>query len=98
MGTVTKKGLTQAIAESTGMKKNLVYQMVDCLFETMRESLIDGNRIEIRGFSVLETKATKPKPKARNPRTGEIIYVPGRRKTHFRPGKVLKEAMCEVGE
>ncbi|MBT7913168.1 integration host factor subunit beta, partial [Candidatus Bathyarchaeota archaeon] len=35
----------------------------------------------------------KPKPAARNPKTGEIVYVPARRKTQFKPGKVLKAAM-----
>ena len=70
--------------------------MVDSLFQIMREQLIEGNRVEIRGFGVLETKNTKAKPAARNPRTGEIVYVPARRKTHFRPGKQLKEALHEV--
>ena len=50
-------------------------------------------RIEIRDFGVFEVKKTKAKPRARNPKTGEIIYVPARRKTHFKPGKLLKEAM-----
>ena len=67
--------------------------MVDTVFETMRESLIDGHRIEIRGFGVFQVKETRPKPAARNPRTGQIIYVPARRKTHFRPGKLLKEEL-----
>ena len=67
--------------------------MVDSLFEAMRDTLIEGNRIEIRGFGVLEVKDTKPKPAARNPRTGEVVYVPARRKTHFKPGKQLKEAL-----
>jgi predicted secreted acid phosphatase len=40
-------------------------------------------------------KKTKPKPKARNPRTGEIIYVPARRKTHFKAGKLLKDVLKE---
>ena len=70
--------------------------MVDSLFESMRETLIEGNRIEIRGFGVLEVKNTKPKPAARNPRTGEVVYVPARRKTHFKPGKQLKEALHNV--
>ena len=48
-------------------------------------------RIEIRDFRVLEVKKTAPKPKARNPKTGEIVHVPAYRKTHFRPGKLLKE-------
>ena len=59
----------------------------------MRKSLINGGRIEIRGFGVLEVKDTKAKPAASNPRTNEIIYVPARRKTHFKPGILLKEAM-----
>ena len=98
MDTITKKDLAQAIAEATGTKSNLALEMVNSLFQVMREQLVEGNRIEIRGFGVLETKETKPKPAARNPRTGELVYVPARRKTHFRPGKRLKEALHEVRE
>ena len=61
----------------------------------MREELIAGSRIEVRGFGVLETRDTEPKPSARYPRTGEIVYVPARRKTHFRAGQALKEGMCQ---
>ena len=50
-------------------------------------------RIEIRDYGVFEVKKTKPKPKARNPKTGEIIYVPARKKTHFKAGKMLKEVL-----
>ncbi len=93
MATITKKDLARAVADSIECKNNLTLEMVDSLFEAMRNSLIEGNRIEIRGFGVLEVKNTKPKPAARNPRTGEIVYVPARRKTHFKPGKQLKEAL-----
>lgn len=88
--TTTKKDLALKVSEATGFKMNKSMKMVDALFIAMRESLSEGNRIEIRGFGVFEVKKTKAKPKARNPRTGEIIYVPARRKTHFRPGKLLK--------
>jgi len=94
--TMTKKDLAQAVSESTGTTKLLAHDMVDSLFEAMRETLIVGNRIEVRGFGVLETKNTKAKPAARNPRTGEIVYVPARRKTHFKPGKELKSALHKV--
>jgi nucleoid DNA-binding protein len=67
--------------------------MVDSVFSAMRKSLIEGDRIEIRGFGVFQVKDTRPKPAARNPRTGDIIFVPARRKTHFKPGKLLKEAL-----
>ena len=91
--TTTKKDLALKVSKDTGCKKSLAASMVDSIFAAMRESLIDGNRIEIRGFGVFQVKKTKPKPAARNPRTGEIIYVPARRKTHFKPGKLLKEAL-----
>jgi nucleoid DNA-binding protein len=93
---VTKKDLARTVADSIGCKNNLTLQMVDSLFGAMRETLIDGNRIEIRGFGVLEVKNTKPKPAARNPRTGVVVYVPARRKTHFKPGKQLKEALHSI--
>ena len=96
MATITKKDLARSVADAIGCKNNLTLQMVDSLFEAMRETLIEGNRIEIRGFGVLEVKDTKPKPAARNPRTGEVVYVPARRKTHFKPGKQLKEALHNV--
>ena len=91
--TTTKKDLAMQVAKETGGKKSLAAQMVDSIFGAMRNSLINGDRIEIRGFGVFQVKNTKPKPAARNPRTGEIIYVPARRKTHFKPGKLLKDAL-----
>ena len=91
--TVSKRDLVQAVAENTGCSKLLAAKMVDRLFAAMREELIQGNRIEVRGFGVLAVKDTAAKPAARNPRTGEIIYVPARRKAHFKPGKELKEGL-----
>jgi integration host factor subunit beta len=91
--TTTKKDLALHIAKETGSKKSLASKMVDIMFQRMRDSLISGDRIEIRGFGVFQVKDTRPKPAARNPRTGDVIYVPERRKTQFRPGKFLKDAL-----
>ncbi len=91
--TTTKKDLALRVSEATGFRKNMSAKMVDALFDAMRFTLMSGNRIEIRGFGVFEVKDTKPKPAARNPRTGQVIYVPARRKTHFKPGKLLKEEL-----
>jgi nucleoid DNA-binding protein len=91
--TTTKKDLALEVSKETGCKKSLASQMVDSIFSAMRQSLINGDRIEIRGFGVFQVKDTRPKPAARNPRTGDVIFVPARRKTHFKPGKLLKEAL-----
>lgn len=87
MTTITKKNLAEMVAEATGTRKLTSLHMVDSLFETMRQMLSDGQRIEIRGFGAFSVKATKPKTAARNPKTGEIVYVPARRKTQFKPGR-----------
>ena len=91
--TTTQKVLAMQVAKETGCKKSLAFKMVDSIFIAMRNSLINGDRIEIRGFGAFQVKNTKPRSAARNPRTGEIIYVPARRKTHFKPGKLIKDEL-----
>ncbi|OVE78661.1 DNA-binding protein [bacterium I07] len=96
MSTITKKDVAKRTAKITGEKIYETQKIVDGLFTALREMMSEADpeaRIEIRDFGVFEVKKTKPKPKARNPRTGEVIYVPARRKTHFKPGKMLKEQL-----
>lgn len=93
MDTVTKLDLAKAIAAKTGCNTTLAIEVADIVFETMRETLIAGNRIELRGFGVFTVKMSRAKPAARNPRTGEIVSVPERRKAHFKPGKEVAAAM-----
>lgn len=81
------------VAAGTGVKQQVAYRTVECLFGAMRESLIRGDRIEIRGFGVLGVKPTKAKPAARNPRTGEVVHVPARRKAYFKAGILINEAL-----
>ena len=94
--TITKKEVARRTAEIADTKIFLTTKIVDGVFQALREFMIEADpeiRIEIRDFGVLEVKKAKAKPKARNPKTGEIIYVPAHRKTHFKAGKLLKEAM-----
>ena len=70
--------------------------MVDNFFETILEILKQPHdiiRIEIRNFGIFEVKPTKAKPKARNPRTNEEIFVPAHKKIAFKPGKILKDEL-----
>ena len=73
--------------------------MVDNFFETILEILQQPHdiiRIEIRNFGIFEVKPTKAKPKARNPKTNEIIYVPPHKKISFKPGIILKYVLRKV--
>lgn len=94
MKTFIKRDVVERVTEKTGEKPEIVSRLVNEVFNSLREIMVGEDlelRIEIRDFGVFEVKQTKPKPKARNPKTNDIIYVPARRKTHFKPGKVLKE-------
>lgn len=92
--TYTKRDIADRVTRRTGTKLHVAEEWTDHVFRAMREILLSADpelRIEIRNFGVFEVKLTKPKPKARNPRTGELIAVPARRKTHFKPSKLLRE-------
>jgi len=93
LGTIAKKDLARAVAQEVGGGSKQALELVSRLFDAMREHLEEGNRIEVRGFGVFTVKSTKPKPKALNPRTGERVYVPARRKAHFKPGKLLAQEL-----
>ena len=67
-----------------------VEQVVENLTTTLRCSLVEGRRIEIRDFAAFKVSHYSPR-KARNPRTGESIFIGHRFKPTFQPGKKLRE-------
>lgn len=94
MMTYTKRDIVRRVAEAKGEPMIKVEPWVDAVIVAVREIMLSANtecRIEIRDFGVFEVKKTKAKPKARNPKTNEVIYVPAHRKTHFKPSKLLKQ-------
>ncbi len=96
MRTYIKKDVVERVAVLSNERPDTVAKVVNDTFTVLRQIMAGDEaelRIEIRDFGVFEVKKTKPKPKARNPKTNEIIYVAARRKTHFKPGKLLKESL-----
>ena len=71
-------------------KKNLEI-IFKVFIQQITNSLIDKRPIEIRSLGTFFVKEIKEKKTARNPKTGEIIYVPKRNKVRFRASKRLKE-------
>jgi integration host factor subunit beta len=64
--------------------------IVDTIFNSMIESLAQGDRIEIRGFGRFAVKHRDPR-EGRNPKTGETVHIPAKRMPHFKMGKELYE-------
>ena len=88
------------IIKRAGDKLNLTHDemkiILDTTLDTMAELLTENKsniRIELRNFGIFEVKPTRAKPKARNPKTNEVVYVPPRRKIHFRPGKIIRQEL-----
>ena len=71
-----------------------VEQAVNLIMDSLSDSLINNERIEIRGFGSfsLHHRAAK---QGRNPKTGESIALPAKRAAHFKPGIELRERVNE---
>ncbi len=94
--TFTKRDVTQRVADKLDVPVSQMKVPVDTVFEVLREIMSLDHpklRVEIRNFGVFEVKPTKAKPRARNPRTNEEVYVPPRRKSHFKPGRRLRSVL-----
>jgi len=68
-----------------------IQAIVDIMFDTISNSLIEHNPVELRDFGRFSIKTIKAKYNARNPKTGEIIYVPEKKKVSFKMSKHLKQ-------
>jgi integration host factor subunit beta len=64
--------------------------VVNTIFDSMTESLMHGDRIEIRGFGSFQVKIREAR-EGRNPKTGEEVKIPAKRTPFFKVGKELKE-------
>lgn len=66
------------------------------ILQAISNTLIDGRRVEIRGFGTFALNYHPPRL-ARNPKTGEKVSVPGKYAPHFKAGKELRERVEAVG-
>ena len=72
------------------LAKAKVEAAVDCILGQITESMISGERIEIRGFGGFSVNLRPPR-QARNPKTGEAVQLPAKSVVHFKPGKDMRE-------
>ncbi len=63
---------------------------VKTVLDAMTQALVNGQRIEIRGFGSFSLSKRAPRI-GRNPKSGEKVMVPGKQVPHFKAGKELRE-------
>lgn len=94
--TLTKNDIARLVASQTGTSVAQSERWVSATLHALHEAIASASpevRIELRGLGVFEVRTKTARTQARNPRTGEPLSVPPRRKAVFRPGKVLREAL-----
>ena len=84
-----KSDLIEKVAKELDMNHDLTQLVINNIFDTMTEVLAKGESIEIRGFGSFSVRNYEGR-EGRNPKTGERVTVPPRKKPFFKVGKELK--------
>ena len=69
-----------------------VERIISTIFDEITDSLVNGDRVELRGFGAFSVK-TRPARMGRNPRTGEQVAVDEKRVPYFKTGKDLRDRL-----
>lgn len=91
---MNKSELVQALADKINISTEEATIIVDTFFESMREALLRGDRIEIRGFGSFKIKQYEGYT-GRNPKTGESVQVKPKKMPFFKAGKGLLDYLNE---
>jgi len=90
---MTRSDLVEALAERFGQLTQRDAEFaVKSILDAMSEALVNGHRIEIRGFGSFSVNRRPPRV-GRNPRSGEQVVIPEKLVPHFKPGKALRESV-----
>jgi len=92
---MTKADIIERVCEEVGgFSKKEAADVVEAVFELMKNTLAEGEKIKISGFGNFVVRTKQPRP-GRNPQTGQEIVIEARRVLTFKPSNVLKTALNE---
>ncbi|MEE8367922.1 MAG: HU family DNA-binding protein [Thermoanaerobaculia bacterium] len=85
-----KADLVNRVVETSDVPRAKAALAVKTIFDSMKQALCAGKRIELRGFGVFQVRDRK-RGVGRNPKTGvEVVITPGKT-VRFKPGKELRK-------
>ncbi len=96
MSTMTKRDISEHISRKLGLNQQVVKHILEEFMKQVVEELADGNKLEFRDFGIFEVLNRKPRV-ARNPRTGERVEVPAKRRVSFRMGRLMRDRVGQAG-
>ncbi|RDL42603.1 integration host factor subunit alpha [Marinomonas piezotolerans] len=89
MASLTKADIAENLVDSMGLSKKDAKDLVECFFDTVRETLVEREQVKLSGFGNFEVREKSQRP-GRNPKTGEEIPITARTVVTFKPGQKLK--------
>ena len=92
--TITRAQLSEAVYEEVGLSRNESADLVEAVLEEMVNALSDGETVKISSFGSFSIRQ-KSQRMGRNPKTGEILFVPETKKITFKMSKNLKKKINE---
>ena len=92
---MNKGDLIEALKRKNGFTREKAERVIDLFFGEMTNALVNGDRVEIRGFGSIFVKQYDSY-QGRNPKTGESVKVKSKQLPFFRCGKELKERVDKL--
>lgn len=92
---MNKAELIQELVKQGHITQKVAKIVVDTIFEEMKQALIKGERIEIRGFGSFSIREYDGY-EGRNPKTGEKVRVAPKRLPFFKVGKELRDRINQA--
>ncbi len=89
---MTKAEIVEQIYERVGFSKKEVAELVEKVFEIIKDTLAEGEKVKISGFGNFVVRQKNAR-KGRNPQTGQEIVLEARRVLTFKPSLVLKNIL-----
>jgi len=89
------KLIKQLITKNSKLNRSEIDTVIEIFSNNIIKALKNGRKIELRGFGTFFVKKIKENYSARNPKTGELIYVPEKNKVRFKASKKLKKLINE---
>ena len=89
---LTRKELALSIAERLGIPQRSAATIVDTFFETLKNTLVQGESIKLVNFGSFNVRNKSPR-RGRNPQTGESLTITKRQIITFSPSKQVRETL-----
>lgn len=87
---MTKADLVRVVFERVGLPKVESQKIIETIFETMKQTLSEGESVKISGFGTFNVKRKRER-RGRNPQTGDDLQITARKVIIFKPSNIMKE-------